>query len=385
MTMNTEADYIIAGTGCAGLSLALRLKRSALAFKRVILVDKEQKQENDRTWCFWSKDPSDIFLDIVYKNWTNFEFRSASFNKNFNLQPYTYQLIRGIDFYNYCLHEIKQDSRFELVYDEIESIESEGQKAILKTKKNSFTGSYIFNSALRKLNVKATDVNYIQHFKGWLVETKKAVFNPALPVFMDFSASPEKDCLFFYLLPFSETKALIEFTGFSKNALPEEAYHSALEEYIKTFVKENSYEILETESGKIPMYESRFINPYGPRVINIGTNGGSSKPSTGYTFHFIQQHSKQIVEDLVAERAVKGFLRKPRHFFYDSLLMSVMDSGKILPALLFTDLFRKNRIEDILAFLNEESSFSQELRIMNSVQRFIFIQAAVKKIVQRIL
>ena len=49
-------DFIIAGAGCAGLSLLYRiLQEPALQNKSVLIIDKDTKNSNDRTWCFWEK------------------------------------------------------------------------------------------------------------------------------------------------------------------------------------------------------------------------------------------------------------------------------------------------------------------------------------------
>src|SRR5688572_10355218 len=93
-------DYIITGAGCAGLSLLVRLIQSGnFANKKILLVDKEDKNKNDRTWCFWEKEIG-FFESIVYKRWEKLWFHSDFLSRQLSLAPYTYKLIRGIDFYN---------------------------------------------------------------------------------------------------------------------------------------------------------------------------------------------------------------------------------------------------------------------------------------------
>ena len=60
-------DYIIAGGGAAGLSLAWNLSRSEiLRNKTVLIIDRDDKKRNDRTWGFWTKDFVD-FDDILFR------------------------------------------------------------------------------------------------------------------------------------------------------------------------------------------------------------------------------------------------------------------------------------------------------------------------------
>ena len=56
MHQKPDYDYIILGRGCAGLSLIMHiLSSSHLSNKRILLIEKEVKNKNDRTWCFWEK------------------------------------------------------------------------------------------------------------------------------------------------------------------------------------------------------------------------------------------------------------------------------------------------------------------------------------------
>ncbi|MDA9638819.1 lycopene cyclase, partial [bacterium] len=49
-------DFIIAGAGCSGLSLLYKiLQTPSLQNKSILVIDKDQKKNNDRTWCFWEK------------------------------------------------------------------------------------------------------------------------------------------------------------------------------------------------------------------------------------------------------------------------------------------------------------------------------------------
>ena len=94
-------DYIIAGAGCAGLSLAVHMIQSGhFNNRKILIIDKEDKQKNDRTWCFWETEPG-LFEAIVHRQWKSAWFYGEGFSQLMELSPYQYKLIRGIDFYNY--------------------------------------------------------------------------------------------------------------------------------------------------------------------------------------------------------------------------------------------------------------------------------------------
>jgi lycopene beta-cyclase len=374
-------DFIIAGMGCAGLSLAMQLKSSSVQFNKVLLVDRDLKQTNDRTWCFWSKHELNWLNPIVFRKWQQFKFKSQNIDKTIQLGAYSYLMIRGIDFYSYCLTALRTDARFEILTEDIKNIGTENDWAFLETKNNRFIAEQLFNSVFRNTQNNHKHLNYLQHFKGWMIEVAEDTFDPNLPLFMDFDIEQDNDCRFVYSLPISKTKALVEYTGFSKKGLEDNFYDLQLKKYIETKLTQKPYTIVDVEKGTIPMYESLFVNLYGERVINIGTAGGYSKPSTGYTFYFIQQNIQSLVAQLEKRKdKLHAPKRSNKYALYDNIFLDVIDQKKIEARSIFSDLFQKNDVQDLLAFLNEESSLLQDLRIMNSLPKTIFAGSAIKKL-----
>lgn len=382
MTQDTTQtyDYIIAGMGAAGLSLAMRLKTSNIPFNKILLIDKDLKNKNDRTWCFWTKDADAWYHSIVYRKWSQFEFISQDFRKVFELNPYSYFMIRGIDFYSYCIEELKEDIRFDIRTEEIRGLSSEHNLGVLQTINSTYQAKYLFNSAFRNNLIHKNDINYVQHFKGWVIETTDNFFDVNLPVFMDFRTSQYQDCRFYYLIPLGPNRALVEYTGFSPNALPSEEYDKKLHHYIENMLNIKDYNIVEREYGEIPMMESDYVNPYGPQVINIGTAGGSSKASTGYTFYFIQKNTNSIIDKLEKNERLVDLKRSKKYKLYDSVILDVINKNSVPADKVFTSLFKKNNIADILTFLNEESSIWKDLGIMNSVPLLAFVKSTIVKL-----
>jgi lycopene beta-cyclase len=344
-------------------------------------VDKTLKNKNDRTWCFWTKEKNNWFDALATKAWDTFIFESVDFKRKFALKPYRYCMIRGIDFYTYCLKELQEDARFELLTAEITALDSQENEALLKTTDNTYVAEYVFNSAFRTLKKKETHINYVQHFMGWVIETAEPAFDDTCPIFMNFNTEQKNDCLFFYTLPYAKNKALIEYTGFSETRISDNEYISALKNYIENELGISSYTITEKEQGEIPMAESEFINPFGKRVINIGTAGGNSKPSTGYTFYFIQKNTEHLIEQLKSKsKNIQSLARNKRFLLYDKILLQVLHERKISGRAVFTTLFQKNPVARLLAFLNEESTLIEDFGILNSAPKKYFIPPAVKKL-----
>ena len=180
-------DYIIAGSGCAGLSLLYTLLQTpSLQHKSILVIDKEQKKSNDRTWCFWEKTPG-LFESIVHAKWNTLEFLSTDFKKELDLETYTYKMILGLDFYNFVLKYSQKFENVTFLQETIIAIDTRVESAVLTTLENSYTARYVFNST-NLFNPKITEQNsLLQHFKGWVIKSEKSIFNPKVGRLMDFS------------------------------------------------------------------------------------------------------------------------------------------------------------------------------------------------------
>ena len=180
-------------------------------------------------------------------------------------------------------------------------------------------------------------------------------------------------------MPFSETKALVEYTLFSEKLLDAVQYEEGLKEYILKTLRIDSYKITETEFGIIPMTNHRFP-ANGGNIINIGSAGGQTKPSSGYTFRFIQKHSAAIVEQLSQDKHPAGKPMKRKYHFYDSVLLNILHNKTLPGKAIFTSLFKKNKPQQVLRFLDNESSLSDELKIISSLPTWPFLKAALKQL-----
>jgi lycopene beta-cyclase len=372
-------DYIIAGAGCAGLSLAMHLvQQKALQQKKILLIDEAPKNKNDRTWCFWETGEG-LFEPVVFRQWEQLYFNSHDFSSKLSIVPYRYKMIRGIDFYRYCFAELQKHSNVTVLYDKVEAVFSATQTGIVADRK-TYTANYVFNSI--PPSPPATqkgEIWFLQHFKGWLVETDEDVFTPDAATLMDFRISQKWGTAFCYVLPFSKREALIEYTLFTPTLLKPEEYDIGLKTYIEEMMLIKNYQVKETEFGVIPMTNHRFSKGE-KNIINIGTAGGQTKGSSGYTFHFIQEHSKAITERLLRNQHPLVSTTGARFHFYDSVLLGVLEAGQLPGDKIFSTLFRKNKPAKVLAFLNNASTLPTEVQIISSLPAWPFMKAAIRQL-----
>ena len=375
-------DYIIAGSGCAGLSLLYSLLQSpSLQSKSILVIDQAPKNNNDRTWCFWEKTPG-LFESIVHAKWNTLEFLATDLKKELNLESYTYKMILGLDFYNFVLDYAQQFENVTFLQETVTGIDAEDAAAIVRTSENSYTGTYVFNST-QVFNPKITEQNsLLQHFKGWVIQSEKPVFNPKVGRLMDFSVSQKQGATFMYVLPTSTTKALVEYTLFSPRVLEKESYVTALKKYIKEDLKIDNYTIEHEEFGVIPMSLAKFEKTSKPNVINLGTSGGFTKASSGYTFQFIQKNVAEIVNNLEAGKHpnLSTSFKDKVYQWYDRTLLDVLLTKKLTGKEVFTRIFQKIPAKKILAFLGNESSFAEDISIMNSLPLKPFLGSGIKQL-----
>jgi lycopene beta-cyclase len=373
--------YIIAGGGMSGLSLAFYLNQNPhFKDKSILIIDREVKNTNDHTWCFWEKERSP-YEEIIAQKWKGVWFHGTdSFSQFLDLEDYTYKMIRGIDFYNFVIPILEQRPNITFLQADILDVTE-----TVKTNKGDFFASeLVFDSSFRSNYDNPKYHNMLQHFKGWVIETAKPVFKVNEPTLFDFRTEQKNELRFIYVLPHSETKALIEFTIFSDNLITDAEYEFYLKKYIEEtikvddyLIKTDEYQISETEFGIVPMSDEPYeISPM-PKVIRIGTSGGYVKASTGYSFQRSQRFLKNLVKSLENNQQITNGL-KPNLWkgFLDTVLLNVMLKNRTPQDKVFTAFFKHNRASKVLKFMDEDTSFFEDILFINTVPKPPFIKAA---------
>lgn len=372
-------DYIILGAGASGLMLAYRMANdSFFDDKSILIIDKEQNKGNDRTWCFWENRKGE-WDDILYKTWHTIFFGGETFENTINISPYTYKMIRSNDFYNLLWETIHTKSNIEFLQASVGSFKDEAHVKV-KTSKGNFKSQKLFNSLPDSSFLKQEKYPVLQqHFVGWFVKTKTDMFDDSVATFMDFTVPQNGNTRFMYVLPTSKNEALFEYTLFSKDLLEFLEYEDAIKSYLEQR-NISDYEIVETEKGSIPMTSYKFSKLNTKNVLNIGTAGGWTKASTGYTFKNTTKKTKALIVFLKSENDLSKFSKQTKFWFYDLLFLDVLANENDKGAALFSSLFKKAKTETILKFLDEETTMIEDLKIITSVPSTQFVKALLKRL-----
>lgn len=377
-----QYDFIIAGGGLAGLSLACHMVRSPLRERSILIIDKDAQKRNDRTWGFWSNRPL-LFDDIIYHSWEQLQVVGEGFERVLDLGDYVYNVIRGIDFYRFARQDLAAYDNVHFLSGKIEGIEDGRDVACVTVDGQKFYGTWVFDSLPVKTSVLESELesfHYLRmHFRGWEIETATPAFDPQVVTFLDFRVPQERDMQFFYILPFTERRALVEYTLFSKQVLNRSEYEDALRHYLKSTLNIDGYEILSEERGSVLITDNPLRREIGKRVMAIGAKAGRVKPSTGYAFVRIQEDSDEIVESLLLYGHPFAVPDDPDLYdILDAVMLQVMQQHGAHVKTAFTALFKRSPVEYILRFLDEESTLWENLMLVSSMPPQLFILAFFK-------
>ncbi|MCM4150047.1 lycopene cyclase [Arenibacter sp. N53] len=374
-------DYIIIGAGASGLLLADALgKDNFFAQKSILLLDKNLNRQNDRTWCYWEIGQGD-FDAILHKTWDHIFVADDRFSKRTPIAPYQYKMIRAEDFYHTYRNKINEHTNITFLEGHVKDIQDMGHEVLVCTDSETFKGKRIFNSIFdyKPLLKQKRYPVLQQHFIGWFIKTGKPIFDKDQATFMDFSVPQNGNTRFMYVLPFSQTEALVEYTLFSENVLPDQEYEAALKSYLNNLdCKE--YEILEKEKGSIPMSCYNFNVHNSKNILHIGVAGGWAKPSSGYTFMRTHQKTGALIPFLKKDKPLNTFFKKDRYWFYDLLLLDILYRNNSKGRLIFGQLFKRRRAQNILKFLDEKTGILEDLKIIAACPKKEFIQAFIRRV-----
>ena len=350
-----EFDYVIIGGGCAGLSLAYELEiHEKLKDKTLAIIEPRKEYKRDKTWSFWKVAPHN-FDDCVKKNWDNFSVNIPGKTNYLECKNFPYQSIDSGLFYEKIKNKLKKNENI-FFFKNIEEINTQN--------------SLVFNSVP---NIKKNHLNLWQHFCGVEIKTENDIFDEKIFNLMDFDCEQRESVHFFYTLPYAKNRALVETTWLSKmNDNSQKDYENQINNYIKNNLKIKNYEITYKEEGAIPLFYP--LNKNEKNKINIGTAGGMTRLSTGYTFLNIQEHSKYIRENIDNISNAKKFEIDRKYQFLDEIFLRVLEKNPEKMSDVFFRMF-KTSPKTVIKFLSNKSNFLEDLSIIFKMPKLIFIKA----------
>lgn len=368
-------DYILCGGGCAGLSMLYYLLDSKFKESKILIIDSSYNEEVNKTWCYWASKPFQIHPKESMFSWDSFSLKSGQKKLKKTLKELNYYHLNSHEFYAAIYAKVKNKSNIEFLKDKVIELEDSADYVIVKSEKSGiFYGNLVFDSMLKPVHSDTTKLK--QLFVGWKIKTQHDAFDPEKMTLMDFRTASSIPFDFYYILPFSKTEALIEYTAYSDKSISFENLELHLKNYLKDRFAENPFEITYVEKGCIPMSTLHTSHSESKKIIPIGTKAGWTKPSTGYTFHQIQSNCQLLVKRLEENKFDNLIIkRKSRFTFYDRILLNIAHRWPEKLKYVFLNMFRTSSPDMIFRFLSEETSFWEELKILSRLKFSIFIKS----------
>ncbi len=395
-----RADVALVGGGGAAMALLFQLCRTrrdrgvAGAPLRVVVVDPSHRlrdRPQDRTWCYWERaDPladgaTSALGPVVEHAWSQLSVQGPGRHVDVDLSPagMRYAMVRSGAFYGLVAEAVRDPSSsvdVRWLTEQADDVEDGHDVARVRTRTSSVVATWLFDSRPPRPAPKAR-TSLLQHFRGVIVRTPDDRFDPRRAVLMDLTtAQPRHGLSFGYCLPLSADRALVEYTEFSRAVLDDAGYDTALAAYLDRVVgPPGSWGVEHTETGAIPMTDAPTTTRTGERVFRIGTAGGATRPSTGYTFAAMHRQARGVAALLQAGRVpVPPPAYPSRHRRLDSVLLRGLDTGQVDGTRFFPDLFARNPAGLVLDFLDGATTPAEELRVMRSVPATPMLRSIVR-------
>lgn len=367
-------DYIIVGAGCSGLSLAYEMNvKNLFNDKTCAIIDKRKEFNRDKIWSYWNI-YEHSFYDCLINKWDKFCVKKNQNEIILDCENFQYQSIDSQKFYKKILDNLNSNKNIKLILNKsVDKIYENKNEAIVQCSDEIFRTDIIFNSSLDNKTTKESEL--FQHFYGCEVVFDENVNLPEYPIIMDFNCNQDSWVHFFYTLPMGKNKIFIENTWISnEKSFAFERYIAEINYYIQNNLNyKKKYKTNYSEIGSIPMFHFKNNMKY-KKLINIGTAGNLTRKSTGYTFLNIQKSVKQIAINISKKQNIKESSVSLKYNYLDDIFIKVLLEKKGSMYEVFFDLFKKNKTKDIVKFLSNTSNWFEDLRIILSMPKLIFIK-----------
>ncbi|MFU8854845.1 lycopene cyclase family protein [Micromonospora sp. SL1-18] len=363
-----DVDLALAGGGGAASLVLAALDRHDVAGLRVAVVDPVRKRGQDRTWAFWGA-PGDDLDPLLSASWSRVDVVTPAGRRVLPLTPLRYAMLRSAPVYDRAAAAERRLGALRIGVP-AGALHDDGHRVIVRDPDGRvlLRAGWVLDSRPRPPD-RPGRTNWLQHFRGWWLAADRPTFDPDRAVLMDLrTPQPARGVSFGYVLPVSDRYALVEYTEFAPVVLADAAYDAALRGYAGLLGLDlAALRLREVEQGVIPMTDGPFVLRPSPRVVRLGTAGGATRPSTGFTFSAMLRQADQVARALAAGRPPVPAPAYPRrHRWLDAVALRALDRGHVGGVDFFARLFDRNPPERVLRFLDGTTTPAEELAVMRS-------------------
>ncbi|MFL2661642.1 MAG: lycopene cyclase family protein [Alphaproteobacteria bacterium] len=362
-------DVIIIGAGVSGLILAYEISKRTN--KSIAILEKEKKNNSSKNLCFWNT-PHNILTKEADNKWKRISVVIDGKKKTLEDKKINYLRIKSTKLRNFFLKKLKKKG-VKIFNEKVLSIDFESSEQIsVISHMFHYNSSLLFDSRMKGFIDKKNKL--FQHFYGVEVNFKKKVMNVDEVILMDIQKK-KNTFNFMYILPYTNRRALIETTYFSKKLHSKNTYMKDIKKYLSVEFSGLEYNIKFSESGVIPMFKFDKLN--FKNYSKIGTPGNWVKQSTGYSLQNSFIYSKQLVDCILEEKTLQtnvSFLTEFLDRVYCNFLKNNPDDSKQF----FEKFFLRNNLRTIAKFLTNSANNWEIFKIILSLPKIKLMKSLIK-------
>ena len=218
-----------------------------------------------------------------------------------------------------------------------------------------------------------------QSFLGQEIMTDGAVFDRTTVSLMDFDVEGSEEyggITFSYVLPITQTRALIETTVFGTEPLSANMLTRRQGQTVARLCQGANYDIGRVESGILPMgLPSTNKRHVAPGYVRVGLMSGAVRPATGYAFQRIQRWADRCATSLRQGNGPCGHAPDPfLTRFMDKLFLQVLRAHPQQAPDIFVNLFGRANTASVIRFLSDQATLKDRVSIISALPFGLFLR-----------
>lgn len=372
--MATDVDLLVLGGGCAGLSLATQLADGPRINGSTLVMESRPAYVHDRIWSFWRTAPH-RFESLVAHQWTALRVSTGAGNSVLDCHAMPYQSLFSGAFYEHCQDRIGVASGIDLALDTrvIGAPRPTARGWQVSTSAGDVSARQIVDT--RPTIAARTDAVLWQSFLGEEVECDEPCFESGVATLMDFVPEVRDAIAFVYVLPFSRTRALIEFTVFGPARLGALELEAAQRRSVARLTRDVAHVVLRREAGILPMGLRSTHEVPQRSYVRAGIAGGAARPSTGFAFQRIQRWASAAANSVREGGGVVAPQESPAmERMMDALFLRVLRDQAVRAPEIFQSLFTSGDATHVIRFLSDGGDLRDKLHVICRLPALLFLQ-----------
>ncbi len=366
MSRNEKVDLAIVGGGLAG-SLTAYFMAQAHPGRKIILAEAADGLGGNHTWCFFEADVSPAAMEflkpLISRSWSS---TAVDFPRVKRTLDGAYHSIRSEDFNRVLKERLGDRVWFNARATKLTDLTVNFENG------DSIDATCVFD-ARGLAATPVTGLNGFQKFIGYDV-TLTAPHGLTTPMIMDATCPQLDGFRFFYMLPWDQTRLLVEETFYSDTP---DLNEERISRSIKSYIERRGWTVKSIDREErgvlpVPLTAESIVSSVVGEAVYLGLRAGFFHATTGFSVpdavRFAEYLTKAAEITTTSARDGLAKFRRPwlsRQRFYRLLNRLLFVASE--PGLRYTVLqkFYENPVDVIQRFYGGRTTWTDRLRILS--------------------